>query len=242
MLVPGLVICGATLIFAHSRTAVAVTGVVIIGLMACLAPFWRAVAMVSAGVGGAMYLATDLYLGVTDSLLNWLATYTARGQTANQLVKLSGREEMWTVMWNSFLESPWIGHGYFVSSSAGELYIWYAWTNWTAHNFWLQILVSTGVVGAALMACALAGLVVRLLSRVTRGAGEWRFAVLVGALLAWQFGWGINNESFAGPLQPESVVFFVILGLAVGRFAEARLARRGQRANGFSRQQNLATR
>jgi hypothetical protein len=30
-------------------------------------------------------------------------------------------------------------------------------------------------------------------------------------------GWGLTNESFVGPLQPESIVFFAVLGVITGR-------------------------
>ena len=32
----------------------------------------------------------------------------------------------------------------------------------------------------------------------------------------WYLGWGLVNESVAGPMAPESVVFYVVLGLLVG--------------------------
>jgi hypothetical protein len=40
-----------------------------------------------------------------------------------------------------------------------------------------------------------------------------RFAVACGL---WYLGWGMVNESVAGPMAPESVVFYVVLGLLVG--------------------------
>jgi O-antigen ligase len=126
---------------------------------------------------------------------------------------------MWTAMWESFLRSPWRGHGYFVSSETGQLKVWYLWSNWTAHNFWLQVLVSTGVIGAALLAWAVIGYAIRLASAGARGIGARRLAFLGAAVLVWQTAWGLTNESFVGPLQPESIVFFEVLGLVAGRLA-----------------------
>ena len=191
--------------------------------------------MAGIGVCGVVYLAVDLELGLTESIVDIVSTYSARGQNITQLSKLSGREEMWTAMWSSFLESPWIGHGYFVSSAKGEIYVWYLRANWTAHNFWLQLLVSTGIFGAALMVWSQAGLALPMLRNVLRRDVDWKLGVLVAAVIAWQFGWGLNNESFAGPLQPESVVWFVILGIAVGRLADVRLAQAAKRAAKRSR-------
>jgi O-antigen ligase len=128
---------------------------------------------------------------------------------------------MWTVIWNSYLHSPWVGHGYFVSSASGQLKVWYTWTNWTAHNFWLQVLVGTGIIGAGLMAWSLGSYVLQLLRAGFIHRGYGRMACLAGTVLLWQCGWGLTNESFAGPLQGESIAFFTVLGLAIGRLGHA---------------------
>jgi O-antigen ligase len=220
LLLPGLAIFATVLALAQSRTALAITVIVCAGLSALLAPpLWRAIGMASIGIGGVLYLAIDLGAGTTDFVLAELSTYLSRGQTVQQMAELSGREEMWTAMWNSFLTSPWIGHGYFVCASTGELYVWYSWGNWTAHNFWLQVLVTTGVIGCCWMVWAIAKFAFGLLRAVWREEFEWQFAAFVGAIMFWQIGWGINNESFAGPLQPECVVYLVLLGITAGRLA-----------------------
>jgi O-antigen ligase len=129
---------------------------------------------------------------------------------------------MWTTVWASFLRSPWIGHGYFVSSETGSIKVWYTWANWTAHNFWLQVLVGTGVVGAAMIAWALFSYAARLLRARGTGVGIQRLIGLGAAVLIWQACWGLTNESFVGPLQAESLVFFTVLGLVTGRLVHGR--------------------
>lgn len=220
---PGLGLFATTLMLAQSRTAITVTvlvvGVLVVSLTSTL---WRGLASAGFGLVGTLYLITDLQLDISQRVLAALTTYTVRDQSFEELAQLSGRTEMWTTIWNSFLESPWIGHGYFVSSASGEIFAWYVWTNWTAHNFWLQVLVSTGLIGGLMLACGLLQLGIRSLRAALCGQCEWQFAGLIGAVLCWQMGWGANNESFVGPLQPESVIFFAILGLAVGRFSDSR--------------------
>lgn len=228
LLWPGVAVFGTALLLAQSRTALGVTLLVVGGLLALyVSGAWRAAALTAAAAALAVYLAWDPGLEAVDTILAAVATYTFRGQSADELAQLSGREEMWTVMWASFREAPWLGHGYFCSSASGEIYVWYEWTNWTAHNLWLQTLVSTGLVGGLLLATGYLSLAYRLVSAVRRARLERRFAVFLGAVAAWQLGWGINNESIVGPLQPESVVFFVLLGAAAGRLAavQGQLAR-----------------
>jgi O-antigen ligase len=233
LLLPSALIFGIVLLIAQSRTALAVTVLVCGGLTVVLAPpLWRAIGMTALGICSVLYLAIDLEVDTTNLILGELSTYLARGQSVQQMAELSGREEMWTAMWNSYLQSPWIGHGYFVCSSTGELYVWYYWGNWTAHNFWLQVLVSTGLVGCCCMIWALIQMAISLLLAVLRGHCEWQFGAMIGAVMIWQIGWGINNESFAGPVQPECVVYLVLLGLVAGRIASGRLEN-STRGTGF---------
>ena len=64
-----------------------------------------------------------------------------------------------------------------------------------------------------------------LLRAAVCGALPPRVASLTLGVAAWYFGWGVFNSSVLGPLQPESVVFFCVLGLACGRLASASMAR-----------------
>ena len=46
--------------------------------------------------------------------------------------------------------------------------------------------------------------------------GTVRLAVFLTVIGLWYMGWGQLCESFMGPVQPEAVVFFTVLGLAIG--------------------------
>ena len=168
---------------------------------------------------GAVYLATDPGLDLVEAAAAETGGFLQRGQSAAQLKQLSGREEMWTKMWASYLGAPLLGHGYFVTSETGTMEVWFSKANFSAHNLLLQVLVTTGAVGLLLF---LAGLVappawaaVRLL-RTPRYRRVGAFALTLGA---WYAGWGLLNESFTGPLQPESVLYFLLFGLFVGTAA-----------------------
>ncbi len=162
-----------------------------------------------------VYLCLDPGLTLFDSVMEEVSRASAQGQTSAQIGSLSGRAEMWQKIWTSFQESPWIGHGYFVTSKTGRLYVWGEYGNWTAHNAYLQLLVTTGVVGGLLFVTGLLNIGLRVVGKLGgRDKASHRHACFVLVFAAWFVGWGFLNESVFGPLQPESVVFGVILGLA----------------------------
>ena len=109
---------------------------------------------------GAIYLIADSRLELIRLASNELGNAARQGQTMDKLKSLSGRAEMWSAMWDSFLDAPWFGHGYYVTSRTGELYVWWEWGNWTAHNWFLQLLVTTGVIGVLLHFAGLASLAI----------------------------------------------------------------------------------
>ena len=233
LIAPSLLVHGATLVLANNRASLMVTTIVIVfAVLWGAAPQARWLLVTCGCLALAGYLVADPALRGAGGVSDRLAAYLAREQSTQELAALSGREEMWTVMWKSFQGSPWIGHGYFVSSATGQLKVWYVWSNWTAHNFWLQILVGTGIVGAGLMALGLLSYIVQLVRAWSLPTGSHNVACLGALVLLWQCGWGLTNESFAGPLQAESIAFFAVLGLVIGRIvhAEARANERGEAA------------
>ena len=143
--------------------------------------------------------------------------YVTRGQTADQLRAISGREEMWSKIWAECRKSMVVGHGYFVTCETGELEVWGMKTNHTAHNLVLQVLAGTGLVGIALFLIALARPYLQFY-RLLQFRGEARIVgVMLFFITLWFFGWSMLASSFMGPVRPESVVFFVFLGLGVGQ-------------------------
>jgi O-antigen ligase len=225
---PSLVIHSGALLFALNRASLLVTTLVVGGIILLYASaVWRWLLLTSASFACAIYIAVDPGFLLVTQGGGAVATFVARDQSVQQLSELSGREEMWTAIWDSYLRSPWVGHGYFVCSETGSLKVWYEWSNWTAHNFWLQVLVGTGIIGGALIAWALTSYTVRLVCARGQGVGLRRLSSLGIAVLVWQTLWGLTNESFAGPLQAESIVFFAVLGCVTGRMVRESAAAKG---------------
>ena len=155
-----------------------------------------------------------------DDRLDGIESYLMRGQSTDQLQQASGRAEMWTAVWDQYLDSPLVGHGYFVTSAKGELDVWNRLSNHDAHHLILQVLVSTGIVGAALFLWALWRPAVYLFRRLPSpfrnpptDHPEQPLLAIFTLTAIWFAGWSQTCVTFLGPIRPESVVFFTLLGL-----------------------------
>ena len=226
LLVPGGVMHCAVLFMAIDRTAI---GLAVILSFFVLCMFgnrtWLAVACLTLSAAGVIYMTLDPGLQIAGTGVERVVGYMARDQTVDQLTAFSGRSELWETMWQSAMESPWIGHGYFVTSSTGVLDIWGRSANFTAHNMFFQVFVTTGVVGVVLFMWALwrpGWLAIRSI----RGDDTIRALAIFGSLIAiWGFGWGLLGPGIVGQTIPTTVVFFAVLGLVAGQLAPAAVGR-----------------
>jgi O-antigen ligase len=155
-------------------------------------------------------------IGIGSSLAS-VGDYVTRGQSATQLQQASGRAEMWEAVWGEFLKSPIIGHGYFVTSETGELEVWFTKTNHLAHNIFLQVMATTGLIGLVVFLIAM-GLLISAMRQLARVEGMPRLISQTSFVFAvWYFIWCLLAEGFLGPLRPESLVFFVGCGLILAQ-------------------------
>ncbi len=209
----GMPILGAVILISANRLSMAITSV-LVGLAICAlgSRYITAGLLVCIGIIGTVFLMIDPDFGSIQNSVEYLS----RDQSTEEIGSLSGRSSMWEAMWESFMESPLIGHGYFVTSSTGELYMWYVAKNWTAHNVLLQALVTTGIVGTSLLAAGLAVPMIAFATTTAETGSHRHMKWFLAFTYAWYFLWGILNESIMGPLQPESIVFFAIFGTMVG--------------------------
>ena len=223
MLVPGLLIHGYTLFLAQSRTATFLTLALVFAMYFGL-KIRRMLPLVvlAASVATIAYLAADPGMKNARSFLSLGSQYVERG-SPDDLQNFSGRTQMWNIMWNSYLDSPLIGHGYFVTSRTGSVTVWYESGNWTAHNLWLQALVTTGVVGALLLLWGLVAPLLAIRSSAATGAECQKVAHFVRVFVVWYFVWGLLDSAFLGSLESVSVVVFVVLGIGVGYAESSRL-------------------
>ena len=141
--------------------------------LACLYLSWSRTALVavvlSIGVvllrKRLLLLLSGLAVGASGLLLLLLANmdwdrllrmFTRQG-SLQELTTLTGRTAIWDFVWNSFLREPLLGYGYGSTKLLIPLGFRtvYGWTTTSAHNMFLQALVTTGIVGAFFIAAAL---------------------------------------------------------------------------------------
>ena len=217
LLLPSIAVHVPVLILAGNRFSILLT--MLFAILIVLAFFRKhelAVFAMATAVIGVVYLTVDTKLKAPDFAVKKVETYTMQGQSKVQFRTISGRTEMWDVMWRSYQKSPWIGHGYFVTSETGRVFVWDEWGNWTAHNMYLQVLVTTGLIGAMLflvgMFMPIMGLMT--LDRTLTKQDQLLYRLLL-LLILWFASWGLLNSSVVGPTQPESVVFALVYGLGM---------------------------
>ena len=238
MLVPGVIIYVTMLTLAASRTAMAMAAVTsVLFFLTRARPAAIAAAVLSAAVLGTIVLLVDPGFSLFEAIEAKVAEKLSRGESAESLHSLTGRTDLWDAIWNSYYDSPIIGHGYFVTSRIGEIDVWSGPANRTAHNTLLQVLVTTGAIGLLLFIVGLAwpiALAVKSYARKRldddgRRLFPKELASLLVIIALWYVGWGQLSESFMGPINPESVVFFSLLGIMIAQIDPALVTRPARR-------------
>lgn len=216
--ISSLLVHAAVLYYSNSRgsslLAIGTAGMIV---------FWfadnrvRAASLIAGAVGLGMILLIDPGFRSVSDGLGAGTEYFARGQSLEQIREVSGRAEMWSAIWNEFLKSPIIGHGYFVTSEGGEVEVWNIVTNHTAHNVYLQVMASTGLIGLLLFAATGMSLFFQFRSLEGVGGVTRSIGWMLVFVAIWYFGWSMTCASFMGPVRTESVFFFTFIGLGIGQ-------------------------
>ncbi len=215
---PGMIIFGALFMIAQNRLTLIITP-----------PIFLLIFLMNGNRQGLVKLAflcslivpmimlADPGLETFSKLVGSTEQYAMRSGNDDTLSTLSGRTELWEAIWPEYLKSPIFGLGYFVTSTTGELDVWFVPRNYTAHNQVLQVLATTGIVGLALFLSGLAIPFQLVMSKLLRKGSEGLAARSIAVIFLWMALWGLLNSSFSGPLGTSSVTFWIIVGLAVGR-------------------------
>jgi O-antigen ligase len=218
LLLPGLFLHGLLIVLAASRTALLLAlPLLLVMILVYASRRLVATAILAITVAGTIYLLVDPRLELVDRITRMTEEYVSRGESAESMSSLTGRDELWEAIWVEFHASPWRGHGYFVTSRDGLLDVWSGPANRTAHNVVLQVMVTTGLIGLGLFAVGWLWMTPALWHGLRKDPESRKLGGLLLLIALWYIGWGQLCESFMGPIQPESVVFFSLVGLALAQ-------------------------
>ena len=151
------------LVMTGSRGAMAGTlaGVGTVGVLSTNARRRGIAFLVSLAVGGLLILGFG-----TEAII----AVAVRGQTAAQLLSLTGRTELFGIAYDLFLERPWLGYGFL---SGREVFLERVPWAGEAHNMFVEVAISLGLIGLLLYVALFAWLL-----RVVAGAVVQRPSVV----------------------------------------------------------------
>lgn len=217
LLFPAIIIEGWLMYLAHSRVAIIITFFLTLGMILLLGNrLIIALSMILLSIFISIYICSDPSFELSDRIYKGVSKYMLRGQTKEGFMSGSGRNEIWPLVWDSFLDSPLYGHGYFMTSKTGKINLWGEYQDLTAHNLALQVLVSTGLIGGILLVWALW----RPISQVRRAfylnPYKKKVAIFFSIIILWSLGWSLVGNSFLSGITPTSLLFPIALGIAAG--------------------------
>lgn len=137
-------------------------------------------------LAGGIVTVLVLYIALQSQphMLDSLGGHFSRSGDATELYTLTGRLEIWDLVWRKVLEQPWLGWGY--NSSKIILGQNYGFTNGlmvdTAHNFYLQNLLSVGFIGIVPIVGLLVWMGVRFVTRPVAIITYFLMAILVSSV------------------------------------------------------------
>ncbi len=138
-----------------------------------------------------------------------LTDTVARGQSAEQIASLTGRDDIYRAAWQLFTEQPLIGHGYLSGRSIFLERI--PWAPGASHSALVDIAMSMGAVGlvAYLLLFIRLGMSFQTLFRRRTMTAENLWAREVAPLAAMLLLMGVTVDGFSGPVGAQPIFFTV---------------------------------
>ncbi|MFB3787129.1 MAG: O-antigen ligase family protein [bacterium] len=145
---------------------------------------------------------------------NFLQDYLLRGQSQEQLTRLSGRLDTWTVVYDNLSQNElalFFGFGYSMATRTGMKMHEGEMKRYTAHNIFLHVLSGTGIVGLSLFFWGFFHLTAVFYSGWKKFSDR-RSIYLTLLIFCFIFLMGMVSDSIVGPISVTYVSIFVVLG------------------------------
>lgn len=138
------------LVLSQSRTAMAALALSMAVILVMRYPVRVLVAGIAVAAAMLLYVLLDL-----DTIA--IAEQISRTGRAQEVFTLTGRTRIWSFYFEQIGEAPFFGYGYASTKYLMPLLYrnYWGWTTTHAHNMWIQVLFTTGLVGLALLTAVL---------------------------------------------------------------------------------------
>lgn len=146
LLMLALPLCVTCLMLSGNRGAALALGVAGVVYLLIGRP-WQLV------LGALTLLFSIAVLALVPELRADLAGLLSRSGRRSEIATLTGRTDIWAAVIGLIREAPLLGHGFASTRELLPAAWWtaYGWTTTSAHNLWLQVAVTTGAIGLAVL-------------------------------------------------------------------------------------------
>jgi O-antigen ligase len=223
LLLPVLIANGLIILMAANRMSIFCTAL-IGGLLFLFSGRRVLVAVMALGIGLALfgYMMFDPKMHAANDAIEAAEVYLVRGEDSESIKSGTGRTDMWKRVFEEFLKSPLIGHGFFITSQKGTFYMWGMDINWTSHNVWLHLLVTTGVIGFCIFVWGFVQIIAQSWACFRSGESDLRLGYFLGFMLFWYLTWTTFDDTFVQSISLGSAMSYVFLGIAAGQLRPRR--------------------
>jgi O-antigen ligase len=190
-------------------------------------------------LGFAVTVALGLYIAHIEGLLKTLAPYFTR-DNAERTMNLTGRVPLWDILAPEIEERPLIGAGFAAFWNPETLYLIKSKVGFpvvSAHNGFLEVLLSTGVIGLSLFLVFWISMMVVALKKVRTGD---QFGWLVFMIMLYYLIHNFTTSLIDSYLEVPFIMVFVFLGLLACRPSDS--PQPNENEQNFSKADPVATR
>lgn len=171
-------------------------------------------------IGAALMVWFILQPQLTRDILSFFAGLVSRTGSIEDITTFNGRNDIWTAVYQKWLEQPWFGYGLAsprVVISQVRVSQWSIYEE--AHNALLESLLSFGVFGTALLLLFIISLVVclfklrSLLKTIgTDGKVDTMMVTCLIRCVLFLLIYGLMEKAYAGMPNPATIMFALVVG------------------------------
>lgn len=131
-----LLVGGLGMVFAHARTSIFAFALLVVIFSA-----------LKGGLRGFIAITFISIVGLFS--FDYLFEFIVRGQETDLFLSMSGRSYMWGIAWDSILNDPWLGKGFYAGHKTLDIVLGMEYSS--LDNTYIEALVDVGVIGTVFL-------------------------------------------------------------------------------------------